>query len=66
MSRTDPPPSEREIHPWDDEPWDVFIPDEDQCDPLPEYGDFWTRDEDGEADLGLCQRRRKEPQICWH
>jgi hypothetical protein len=26
----------------DDDPnWDVFIPDDDECDPLPEPGDFW-------------------------
>jgi hypothetical protein len=25
----------------DDADWDVFIPDDDECDPLPEIGDFW-------------------------
>jgi hypothetical protein len=25
----------------DDSPWDVFIPDDDEIDPLPEPGDFW-------------------------
>jgi hypothetical protein len=24
-----------------DDPWDVFIPDDDELDPLPEPGDFW-------------------------
>jgi hypothetical protein len=24
-----------------DDPWDVFVP-EDDYEPLPEYGDFWT------------------------
>ncbi len=28
----------------DDAYWDVFIPDEDECDPLPEPGDFWVED----------------------
>lgn len=26
--------------PWDDDPWDAFLADDDQCDPLPEPGDF--------------------------
>jgi hypothetical protein len=25
----------------DESHWDAFIPDEDECDPLPEEGDFW-------------------------
>lgn len=25
----------------DDEPWEAFIPDEDERDPQPEAGDFW-------------------------
>lgn len=30
----------------DDTAWDAFVPDDDQCDPLPDYGDFWIdRDE---------------------
>lgn len=28
----------------DDSYWDVFIPDDDQCDPLPEPGDFWMEE----------------------
>jgi hypothetical protein len=27
--------------PDDDSQWDVFIPDDDEIDPLPEPGDFW-------------------------
>jgi hypothetical protein len=27
-----------------DERWDVFILDDDDCDPLPDYGDFWLPD----------------------
>ena len=27
----------------DDTDWEVFIPDDDQCDPLPEPGDFWIQ-----------------------
>ena len=31
--------------PWSDEAyWDVFIPDDDELDPLPELGDFWNGD----------------------
>lgn len=26
----------------EEDPWDVFIPDEDECDPEPEPGDFWA------------------------
>ncbi|HVT29820.1 MAG TPA: hypothetical protein VHE81_17510 [Lacipirellulaceae bacterium] len=28
----------------DDERWEVFILDDDECEPLPEYGDFWLQD----------------------
>jgi hypothetical protein len=28
----------------DDDRWDVFLLDEDDCDALPEYGDFWLPD----------------------
>jgi hypothetical protein len=31
----------------DDAYWDVFIPDDDECDPLPEPGDFWVEDDRG-------------------
>jgi hypothetical protein len=27
-----------------DDRWDVFILDDDDCDPLPDYGDFWLPD----------------------
>lgn len=27
-----------------DDRWDVFILDDDECDPLPDYGDFWMPD----------------------
>jgi hypothetical protein len=30
----------------DDSHWDVFIPDDDELDPLPEPGDFWIEPED--------------------
>lgn len=30
---------------WDDDPWDVFLPDNDPADPLPEPGDFWIERE---------------------
>ena len=26
---------------FDDGPWEAFLPDDDQSDPLPEPGDFW-------------------------
>lgn len=32
-----------EIDP-DDERWDVFIADDDERDPQPDYGDFWPAD----------------------
>jgi hypothetical protein len=32
--------------PDDDSHWDVFVPDDDEIDPLPEPGDFWIEPED--------------------
>lgn len=29
----------------EDDPWDVFIADDDECDPNPEPGDFWPEDD---------------------
>ncbi|QEG37136.1 hypothetical protein [Bythopirellula goksoeyrii] len=65
-SRTDPPPFENGEPPWNDDPWEVFVPDEDQRDPLPEVGDFWTDDDGDEVELAPSQQRRREPQSCWH
>lgn len=31
--------------PLDDDAWEAFVPDDDQCDPLPEPGDFWIERE---------------------
>jgi hypothetical protein len=31
--------------PDDDSRWDVFVPDDDEIDPLPEPGDFWLDDD---------------------
>jgi hypothetical protein len=46
----------------EDDPWDVFIADEDERDPMPEPGDFWSDDDrpftdvDGYEDrLQACQ-----------
>jgi hypothetical protein len=27
---------------FNDDPWEVFLPDDDQADPVPEPGDFWV------------------------
>ncbi len=35
---------ESEIDNTDDDRWDVFILDDDDCDSLPDYGDFWLPD----------------------
>jgi hypothetical protein len=44
----------------DDSHWDVFIPDDDEIDPLPEPGDFWIEPEDehgaGSLDRGAISR----------
>jgi hypothetical protein len=32
--------------PDDDSHWDVFVPDDDELDPLPEPGDFWIEPDD--------------------
>jgi hypothetical protein len=37
-------PSDFELPHMDDARWDVFIADEDECDPLPDHGDFWIDD----------------------
>jgi hypothetical protein len=39
----------KEIHMFDDELWDVFLLDDVDEDPEPEYGDFWG-ETDEEAD----------------
>jgi hypothetical protein len=55
-----PDPGDLEIDaPGGDEAyWDVFIPDADECDPLPEPGDFWV--EDGQESRVESQ----EPEGC--
>ncbi len=62
--RGDHPQVPSETNPWDDDPWEVFVPDEDQLDPLPESGDFWT-DDDG-ADYCGPRLDRRESQPCCH
>jgi hypothetical protein len=37
-------PDEAELRQADDGLWDAFILDDDEGDPLPEYGDFWFPD----------------------
>mgnify|MGYP001454585756 CR=1 FL=1 len=39
-------PHNHKTEDWDDDPWEAFIADEDQCDPLPEPGDFWPEIEE--------------------
>jgi hypothetical protein len=34
-----------EINP-DDDRWEVFVPDDDERDPQPDYGDFWPEETD--------------------
>lgn len=29
----------------DDDRWDAFLVDEDELDPVPEFGDFWAEDD---------------------
>jgi hypothetical protein len=36
--------------------WDVFIPDDDELDPLPEPGDFWIEPEDEQGAESREQR----------
>jgi hypothetical protein len=38
-------PSNR-LEAWDDDPWDVFLADDDELDPEPEPGDFYPDDEE--------------------
>ena len=45
----------------DDSHWDVFIPDDDELDPLPEPGDYWIEPEDergaGSVEQGAIDAR---------
>lgn len=41
----------------DDDPWDVFIADDDERDPQPEPGDFWSDDSPAIVDV----RHRSAP-----
>ncbi len=49
---------------WDDDPWDVFLNDDDQRDPWPEPGDFWPDDDDADASFAFAARPRKEFPCC--
>jgi hypothetical protein len=42
--------------PDDDSHWDVFIPDDDEIDPLPDPGDFWVEPDDQQGDVGAASR----------
>jgi len=47
QAATDARSSERRPRPEeDDELWDVFLPDEQDVDPLPEESDFWVDEDD--------------------
>ena len=51
----DPDDSDLEDFPdLDDSHWEAFVPDDDECDPEPEPGDFWTEvnDEARKGNLG--------------
>jgi hypothetical protein len=37
------------LKPFDDEPWDVFLPD-DELEPLPDLGDLWWDTSPGDGD----------------
>lgn len=40
---------------FDDGPWEAFLPDDDQTDPLPEPGDFWIEsDQLNSYSLAAC------------
>ena len=41
----DPPPEPSDLPADDDSNWEVFIPDDDQRDPLPDPADFWFPDD---------------------
>jgi hypothetical protein len=34
-----------EVDQFDEASWEAFVADDDECDPLPDYGDFWIEDE---------------------
>jgi len=55
----------RKLTATDDDPWDAFLVDDDERDPLPEPGDFWP-DEDVEESqaTNLTKNARKELTCC--
>lgn len=53
--RTVPPESP------DEDPWEAFVPDDDETDPQPEYGDFWPDDIDEYSVLP----KREEVRRCF-
>ena len=47
----------------DEDDWDVFIPDDDERDPLPEPGDFWLEDCAG---FGVDGEGAQRPVVTCH
>ena len=54
--------------PVDDDPWDAFLVDDDERDPLPEPGDFWPDDDPQDTDADrhapLTANAREEFVCC--
>lgn len=61
--------SVRKLTATDDDPWDAFLVDDDEQDPLPEPGDFWPDEEVEEPRFTnrqppLAANARKEFPCC--
>jgi hypothetical protein len=50
-------------NPGDDSQWDVFVPDDDEIDPLPEPGDFWIEPEEERDDVGAASRAARRTRV---
>lgn len=49
---------------WDDDPWDAFLDDDDERDPWPEPGDFWTEDDDDDEFSFHAHPSQELPPCC--
>jgi hypothetical protein len=52
--------------PWDDDPFDVFLPDDDPYDPVPQVGDFWGEIDDDEDQTAATDFDLSDEGEPWH
>ena len=58
----------RKLAAFDDDPWDAFLVDDDERDPMPEPGDFWpdddAQDTDANSRASFTANAREELACC--